>query len=199
MPGPRSRRALSAAAAAALVLAACAGGQRAGLSGHAMPAMGWDHRPEAAEWTQATMQALATHGAALPRTEPADIAAFCPGYARAGEAERRAFWAGLFSALARYESTWNPAAVGGGGRWFGLVQIAPATARGHGCRATDAAALTDGAANLSCAVRIAARTVPRDGVVAAGGRGVAADWGPLRNAARRADIAGWTAAQDYCR
>jgi len=56
-----------------------------------------------------------------------------------------------------------------------------------------------GEANLSCAIRIMAHTVPRDGVVAAGGGGVAADWGPFNVAVKRADMADWTRAQSYCR
>jgi hypothetical protein len=44
-----------------------------------------------------------------------------------------------------------------------------------------------------------ARTVPRDGVIAAGGRGVAADWGPLKSSAKRADMQAWLRAQSYCK
>jgi len=163
------------------------------------PAMRWDHRPESAAWTRAALTAAAGHGAALSATLPADIETWCPGYRSADAPKRNAFWVGLISAMAKHESTWNPGAVGGGGRWFGLVQIAPATARGYGCAASSGAALQDGAANLSCAIRIMAHTVPRDGVVAQGGRGVAADWGPFHSAAKRADMAGWTSAQSYCR
>lgn len=163
-----------------------------------LPVMRWDHRAEAADWTRATLGALDSHGAALPQSLPADIERFCPGYERASQAERQAFWAGLLSALAKHESTWNPRAVGGGGRWFGLVQISPRTARGYGCRAQSGAALQEGASNLSCAVRIMARTVSRDGVVAQGGRGVAADWGPMNVAGKRAEIAAWTSRQSYC-
>ncbi|MFV2052558.1 transglycosylase SLT domain-containing protein [Aliiroseovarius sp. YM-037] len=163
-----------------------------------LPAMRWSHRPEAADWTRATLSALSAHGAALPLTTPADIDAYCPAYEDANLTDRRAFWAGLLSALAKHESTWNPQAVGGGGRWFGLVQIAPATARGYGCRARSGDALKNGSANLSCAVRILAATVSRDGVVSRGGRGVAADWGPFHSRAKRNDIAAWTAAQSYC-
>ncbi|MBK5934482.1 transglycosylase-like protein with SLT domain [Rhodovulum imhoffii] len=163
------------------------------------PQMRWDHRAEAEDWTNATLAALEGHGAVLTDVVPADIATYCPAYPEAGPAQRRAFWAGLFSALAKHESTWNPAAVGGGGRWFGLVQIAPATARGYGCAAKSGMALKDGVLNLSCAVRIAAHTVPRDGVVSRGMRGIAADWGPFHSAVKRADIAGWTASQSYCR
>jgi hypothetical protein len=79
------------------------------------------------------------------------------------------------------------------------LQILPATARGYKCRVGTGAALKDGAANLSCAARIMAVTVPRDGVIyAPGGKGVAADWGPMRSRAKRADMAGWLRAQPYC-
>lgn len=163
-----------------------------------LPVMQWDHRPESEAWTEATLSALQTEGAALLSHVPHDIGTWCPAYVAAPREERAAFWAGLFSALARFESTWNPQAVGGGGRWFGLVQISPATARGHGCEATTGNALTDGTANLECAVRIAARTVLRDGVVAANRGGLAADWGPFTNSAKRAQMAEWVSTQEYC-
>ncbi len=158
------------------------------------PAMRWDHRPEASDWTAATLTALRSHGAVLAALEPADIEAWCPGYSEASLSERRAFWAGLLSALAKHESTWNPVAVGGGGRWYGLVQIDPRTARGHGCVADSGAELKDGSANLSCAVRIAARQVPKRGTVASGMR----DWGPFHHEAKRAEMSAWTRSQAYC-
>ncbi|WP_093966938.1 transglycosylase SLT domain-containing protein [Actibacterium lipolyticum] len=166
-----------------------------------LPVMRWDaQRPsaQAEAWTRASLKALETHGAELAEIVPADIENYCPAYVDAPMPNRRAFWAGLFSALAKHESTWNPKAVGGGGKWYGLVQISPATARGYGCAARTGDALTDGKANLSCAIRIAAHTVARDGVVSAGGRGIAADWGPFHSQRKRADIIKWTNAQDYC-
>ncbi len=164
----------------------------------ALPVMGWDARPEADVWTATTLAALQSEGAALLSEVPGDIGTWCPGYAEAAPTERAAFWSGLLSALARHESTWNPQAVGGGGRWFGLVQISPGTARGYGCTADSGAELQDGAANLACAVRIAAHTVQRDGVVAAGGGGLAADWGPFTSASKRAQMAEFTSSQSYC-
>lgn len=158
------------------------------------PAMRWDFRPEAEIWTADTLKALRAHGAVLAKMEPGDIDAWCPAYREAGAADRRAFWAGLFSTLAKYESTWNPKAVGGGGRWIGLVQIDPRTARGYGCAAQSSAALKDGAANLSCAVRIAASQVPKYGTVSRGMR----DWGPFYSDAKRAEMSAWTRRQDYC-
>ncbi|MBD3764346.1 MAG: transglycosylase SLT domain-containing protein [Rhodobacterales bacterium] len=166
----------------------------------AMPAMRWDHRPEAMIWTARTLDALDPAANALPQIVPEDIATWCPAYPRADAQDRAAFWAGLLSALAKHESTWNPAASGGGGRWIGLVQIAPGTARSYGCAAQNTAELKDGAENLSCAVRIAAVQVGRDNKVA-GGRGtegLGRDWAPFRSAAKRAEMAACTRAQDYC-
>jgi Transglycosylase SLT domain len=163
------------------------------------PPMRWDHRPEAAEWTRAALAAVATEDAILAQSVPGDIAAWCPGYEAASLENRRAFWVGLMSALAKHESTWNPAAVGGKGKWFGLLQISPATARGNGCGAQSGSALKDGSANLTCAVRIFARDVARDGLVAGkGNRGVGRQWAPFRKSAKRGDMAAWTSAQPYC-
>ena len=167
-----------------------------------LPVMRWDHRPESDIWTKATLAAVQTHGAGLVSTVPSDIAAWCPGYEDATEQERAAFWVGLLSTLAKYESTWNPKASGGGGKWIGLTQIDPRTARWFGCQAQSVAELKDGAANLSCAVRIAAVQVAKDDALIsdAGGkwRGVARDWAPFRSKSKRADMAAWTRSQSYC-
>ena len=88
--------------------------------------------------------------------------------------------------------------MGGGGRWFGLVQISPATARGYGCQARSGEALTNGPANLRCALRIWSNTVPRDGVISAGGGGIAADWGPMVMRSKREDMRDWVSQQPYC-
>jgi hypothetical protein len=163
------------------------------------PPMRWDFRPEAPAWTAATLSALESDGAALAEIVPADIDTFCPSYVDSDPRDRRAFWAGLFSALAKHESTWNPAASGGGGRWIGLLQISPRTAQQYGCDASSVAELKDGAANLACGVRIAAVQVGRDGLVAGNGsQGIGRDWAPIRSADKRDDIAEWTRAQSYC-
>lgn len=163
-----------------------------------LPATRWDHRPEAGSWTGASLAMLDAEAAVLTRVVPDDAEAWCPGYGSADAETRAAFWVGFLSALARYESTWQPEAVGGGGRWFGLMQISPATARYRGCSAASGEALRDGAANLRCALRIMAVTVPRDGVVSQGRRGVAADWGPMRQAHVVEEMQDWLHAQRYC-
>ncbi|WP_299548357.1 transglycosylase SLT domain-containing protein [uncultured Tateyamaria sp.] len=164
-----------------------------------VPRTRWTHQPGHILWNRAALSALKGHGQSLVDLVPADIADWCPRYPSANDDDRRAFWLGFMSALAKYESTYKPRAVGGGGKWYGLLQILPATARGYGCNAGTGEALKNGAANLSCAVRIMATTVPRDGVIyGRGGQGVAADWGPLRSSAKRADMAGWLKRQRYC-
>ena len=167
-----------------------------------LPRTRWQHMSGNALWTRAALSALKDHGKPLVDSVPRDIEHWCPAYARNGEALRRAFWVGYMSALARHESTYKPWAVGGGGKWIGLLQILPATARGYKCRAGNGEALKNGAANLSCAVRIMAHTVPRDGVIHGRDsrwRGVAADWGPMRSSGKRREIAGWLKRQNYCK
>lgn len=184
-------------AAVAIGLMALGGcsAERGVASSDEAPTLLWSHRPEAEDWTEATLAALQSHGAPLPQSEPANIEAWCPAYPDGEPEERQAFWAGLLSALAHHESTHRPDAVGGGGRWFGLVQIAPATARTYGCAARDGSALKNGAANLSCAVRILAARVSDAQPV----RRIAADWGPFHSDAKREEMRAWVSDQPFCR
>ena len=163
-----------------------------------LPDLRWDHVNGSKRWTRAVMQALDTQGARLLDTVPRDIGEWCPAYPQADEWGRKAFWAGLLSTLTKHESTYRPTAVGGGGLWYGLVQILPATARGYGCQARSGEALKDGALNMACAVRIMNVTVPRDEVVSRGMRGVAADWGPFHSSRKREDMRQWLARQPFC-
>lgn len=196
------KRLLPAMVAALVALAAVSGCDRssdnisvATMSYQQTP---WRAIPKSSDWQAAALAALDTHGQPLVEVTPADIDEWCPGYTEGGVEVRKAFWVGLLSALSKHESTWNPRAVGGGGLWYGLVQIAPPTARGYGCAAKTGEALKDGSANLSCAVRIMAHTVPRDGVVSQGMRGVAADWGPFHSARKREDMMSITRALPAC-
>ncbi len=156
----------------------------------------WDHHPEALGWTAAVQGALYEEfGQALLTLRPADIDAFCPGWDRADRAGRAAFWVAVLSEIARIESGLAPTARGANGRYRGLLQISPATARAHGC-AVDA--LYEGESNLACGVRLAARAVVRDGVLAEGRRGLAAEWPPLANPGRRAALADYTRTLPMC-
>jgi hypothetical protein len=164
------------------------------------PPMQWDHRPEGTEWTESTLVAVSSKDPELSEQVPADNETWCPGYSEASVEERRAFWTGLLSAVAKYESTWNETASGGGGRWIGLMQIDPRSAQNYGCEATSVGALKNGEANLECAVEIMSRQVAKDGLVAgSGNRGIGRDWAPLRSSEKRAAMAAWTRAQPYCK
>ncbi|MCF3974021.1 transglycosylase SLT domain-containing protein [Paracoccus salsus] len=164
----------------------------------ASPPMRWDDRSGSEAWTKATLAALDREGVTVLSNVPHDIHSFCPNYAELTNTGRKAFWAGLLSALAKHESTYNPQASGGGGKWLGLMQIAPATWRSYDCNGN----ITDGSDNMSCAVRIMSRQVARDNAVVGNGsgswRGVARDWAPMRSSSKRADIAAWTSSQSYC-
>ena len=166
-----------------------------------IPDARWDFRDDSASWTRAALSALRTHGSRMEETVPRDIANWCPGYTNNPPHLRRAFWVGMMSALAKHESTYRPTAVGGPDLWYGLLQIYPDTARRYGCRATTGEALKDPEDNLSCAVRIMNVTVPRDNAIAVRDsrwRGVAADWGPMTNRSKIAEMSAWTRQQEYC-
>lgn len=159
----------------------------------------WDGSGEGQAWSVAAMRAIDAAPRDLRDVLPADIAEWCPGYLNNPPHLRAAFWVGAVSALVRYESTFNERAVGGGGAWIGLLQITPSTARLYGCDATTSEALKDGEANLACGIRIMAQTVARDGVVTAGGGGIAADWGPMSRESTRDRIRSWVRDQAYCK
>lgn len=206
LTGPMTRFAIFACTVAVIGLSACAPAKLPSLPtltdilpSSAPPAMRWDHRPEAAEWTARSLAAIAEHDDVLASRVPADISGWCPAYENNDVKDRRAFWAGLLSAVAKYESSWNPAASGGGGRYIGVMQISPKSAKNFGCAATSVAGLKDGAANLECAVEMLAHQVARDGVVAGkGNRGIGRDWMPLRKSDKRGAMAAWTSGQSYC-
>ena len=180
-------------------LAGCAGSGKIEPQAAVAPPMRWDQHPEAPVWTTSTMNAVTTKDADLAEKIPADIETWCPGYADADMEDRRSFWVAMLSTVAKYESSWNQTAAGGGGRWIGLMQISPRSAEYYGCGATSVVALKDGPANLQCAVEIASEQVAKDGLVAGDGtRGFGRDWAPLRDDAKRAEMASWTKAQPYC-
>lgn len=167
-----------------------------------LPNTRWDHNAGSDVWTRAAMVSVAAYGDGLDEIIPKDIANWCPAYETSNSENRRAFWVGMMSALSKHESTYNPNAVGGGNRWFGLLQIYPPTARGYGCRPQTGAALKDPVENLSCAARIMNVTVARDNAIAVFDgrwRGVAADWGPMSNRSKIAEMSAWTRQQSYCR
>ncbi|EPX81987.1 lytic transglycosylase domain-containing protein [Salipiger mucosus] len=164
-----------------------------------VPEARWGDSGERRRWSLTVLSALRGHASRLPEITPEDISTWCPSYASGTRASREAFWLGLVSSLTKHESTWRPRVVGGGGLWFGLMQILPSTARLYDCEARTGAALKDPHKNLSCGLRIMAKTVARDRVVSRNMRGVAADWGPFHSSVKREDMIAWTRSQPYCK
>ena len=181
----------------------------------------WDHKAEAAQWTAMTGAAIDEIGGPLLASEPADIAAFCPAWPGLGEDGRRAFWIGLFSAMARYESGFDPDvsfdekahcpscdwAVTRDGRNVvsrGLLQLSQESANAYrGCAVAieDELTLHDPARNLRCGVAIMTRLVSRDQMISArdgGWKGGSAYWSVLRPGKLEA-IQGFTSALPVCR
>lgn len=171
----------------------------------ALPHTRWEHRPGHQEWTTTAMKAVLSHGKPLTQTVPEDYRDWCPAYRENDEFRRAMFWVGFMSALAKHESTYRADAVGGGGLWYGLLQILPSTARLYKCQAKTGEALKNGGLNLSCATRIMSKTVARDKVIHGffpekkrKYQGVTQDWGPMHSSTKRAEMAAWTRKQAYC-
>ena len=178
----------------------------------ALPPARWDNRPAGREWTSFALGGLDAHAQGLLATVPSDIGAYCPRYAEANPTDRRAFWVGLMSTLARFESNFDPTVTftepgvfdAQGNRVIsrGLLQISQESANGYGCGIEDAQQLHDPATNLACAARIMNRLVTRDGVIgtiSSPWRGMAAYWSPFRRPDRRGDMQQWTSEQTFCR
>ena len=165
-----------------------------------IPPMHWDHLPAAEDWTREALTAISARDDVFANRVPGDIARWCPAYETASVEDRRAFWAGMFSTLAKHESTWNPRAAGGGGKWIGLTQIDPRSARYYGCDTHSVEGLKDPQANLRCAVQIASVQMPKDNMVSGprGRKGLGRDWGPFRSERKREDMRAWISQQEYC-
>lgn len=153
----------------------------------------WDGRPDGAQWTAFTRQALATEGKALRAIEPADATAYCPAYTMLSGEEREAFWIGLLSAMARFESGFRPTTSyqesfsdrnGNSVISRGLLQLSQESANGYHCGIEDADELHEPRTNLTCGVKIMTALVSRDGTIGTEvngrWRGGSAYWSVLR-------------------
>lgn len=169
----------------------------------------WGQKPE---WSAFTLAAIAEHGAALLNKNPGDWAAWCGrDWVKLSSDEKAAFYLGLISALARFESSFKPDVTytenfkDSQGAFIisrGLLQISKESANGYACGITDAKMLHDPRTNLSCGVRILSRWVERDGVIQGGGAGAwtgaARYWSPFRDSAKRAKMAAFTKGMKVC-
>lgn len=135
----------------------------------------WAGKNRDGSWTRAAETAVAN--SPLIRLNPADIRQFCPNYPKLAKPERRKFWVALLSAMSKPESNFEPQAkyrerfADAKGRPVisrGLLQISieSANQKRYDCDIRHPALLHDPVINLACGVRILAKWVSSDGVIA---------------------------------
>lgn len=126
-------------------------------------------------WTRSAESAVAK--STLANLVPKDIVYFCPAYPKLHSNERRKFWVGLLSAMAKPESNFKPHLyyqekfLDAKGRPVisrGLLQISieSANQQRYGCDIPYPAKLHDPIVNLACGVKILSKWVSTDGVIA---------------------------------
>jgi hypothetical protein len=135
----------------------------------------WADSNKDGSWTRIAERAVAA--STLPKLHPQDVRFFCPSYAGLSTKERKKFWVGLLSAMAKPESNFQPQ------RYYqekftdrkgkpvisrGLLQISieSANQKRYSCGVPYPAKLHDPATNLQCGTKILARWVSTDGVIA---------------------------------
>jgi hypothetical protein len=177
---------------------------RAGLSGW------WDRKvQQGRRWTDFTSKALDEVGGNLLTKVPSDAADWCPGFEKLDREGRKAFWVAFVSAMAVFESSFNPQAKhqekfndANGDKVIsrGLLQLSVESAQGFGCSWIDKAQdLHDPELNLKCGVKILNRHVGADNRIfghnvkidedkTAKWMGTARYWGIFRLESRRTAI-----------
>lgn len=171
----------------------------------------WAPHNQDGSWTRAAEHAVAS--STLPKTTPADAVEFCPRYPELGYSQRKQFWVGLLSAMSGPESNFRPASryqerfIDRQGRPVvsrGLLQISQESAnqQRYGCDIRHPSLLHDPLINLSCGVRILARWVSQDGLIASNHspKGGGRYWSTLRHQnGKTAQIRDFTRALPFCR
>jgi len=152
----------------------------------------WSQSNTDRSWTNAAERAV--RETSLTRLIPHDIGRFCPTYSSGSAADRVEFWVGLLSAMAMFESDFDPATAftermqdrqGADVVSRGLLQISieSANQRRYAYNIGSADSLPDPATNIACGARILSSWVSKDGVVAYGEErnlGGARYWSVLR-------------------
>lgn len=135
----------------------------------------WSAQNRDGSWTRAAEAAVAQ--SVLPKIVPQDVSDFCPTYKRLKPKERHKFWVGLMSAMAKPESNFDPNTyfkerfTDAKGRRVisrGLLQISieSANQKRYDCDIPHAELLHDPVVNLNCGVKILAKWVKEDGIIA---------------------------------
>jgi len=139
----------------------------------------WSSLPVGRAWTAVTLAAVTENLSSFERA--ADKQTYCPGYSRASLAQRKICWVRLVSAVAEYESDFNPTnkyQEANGSYSVGLLQLSTGECAG----ATSIAGLQNPANNLRCGTRKMAALIESYGYVTSPDNlhGAAAYWSTLR-------------------
>lgn len=140
----------------------------------------WAKKNTDGMWTAAAEAAVAS--SQLINASPTDIQAFCPAYLTRSADDKKIFWVGLLSIVARPESNFKPEtkytesfpdAQGNKVISRGLLQISieSANQKKYSCAIKKAEDLHDPGTNLTCGVKILDAWVKTDNVIATYGKG----------------------------
>lgn len=140
----------------------------------------WANKNPDGSWTAAAEAAVKASG--LSASTPSDVENFCPSYKKGSLAERKTFWVGLLSIVARPESNFKPEttytedfsdSLGKKVVSRGLLQISieSANQKRYACGIQKAEDLHDPAINLTCGAKILDAWVKADNVIATYGKG----------------------------
>ena len=150
--------------------------------------LSWDSNPERKAWSSQLLESVASAKHELERGNPE---LFAPGYSGLGAQAQIKFWAELFVAMAKFESSWKPHEIFHeppplGVDSVGLLQLSYEDEPRYHLEHLDrnAKSLEDPLVNLRCGVKIMSTLVAKDAVIASsdGGkhRGGARYWSVLR-------------------
>ena len=139
----------------------------------------WSDRAGTQAWTSTTLAAVRANFASFEKAK--DREDFCPGFSAATRAQREICWLRLVSAVAKFESGFNPATLykeSNGVYSVGLLQLSSGECSG----ASSVSALKDPLKNLACGTAKMAGLIARYGYVttADNKHGAAAYWSTLR-------------------
>ena len=153
----------------------------------------WSKKNTDGTWTTAAEAAVTS--SQLTNAAPTDISKFCPAYLTKKPEDRKIFWVGLLSIVARPESNFKPEtkytenfldAQGKNVVSRGLLQISieSANQKKYSCGIKKADDLHDPSVNLACSVKILDAWIKTDNVIATYGtgppRGGGRYWSTLR-------------------
>ncbi|HEX8693783.1 MAG TPA: transglycosylase SLT domain-containing protein [Longimicrobium sp.] len=150
--------------------------------------LSWDTKEERKAWSAELLKAIAAHKADLDSGRPDD---FIAGYQKLTPEQQVKFWAELIIGMAKFESSWNPHTIYHeppplGIDSVGLLQLSYEDQPSYALEPLDREkkSLEDPLVNLRCGVKIMARLLAKDHVVASGkgskSRGAARYWSVLR-------------------